>query len=199
MRTERLHEEVGRHAHAERLNTMVGEAMLEAGMAMTDLDGIAVGVGPGSYTGLRIGLSAAKGFAFALNIPIIGIGTLDILTSTLRAGTERILENDRLHPMIDARRMEVFTGPPVHATVLDERWVDALEEGERHVVFGDGADKAAAIWKGRAHVVHVEGIGPRAGAMASLAQARCAANAFDDLAYLVPLYGKEADLTRARP
>jgi len=199
VRAERTHVEEGRHAHAERLHPMVAEALREAGIAPTGLDAIAVGIGPGSYTGLRIGLSAAKGFAFALDIPIVGLGTLDILSNALREGSGFFSGTDRLHPMIDARRMEVFTGPPVHAAILDDRWVAALDPGVRHVVFGDGADKASHLWTDRTNVLHVEGMRPQARSMAMLAHQRVAARAFDAVAYLVPHYGKEAHLTRPRP
>lgn len=191
-----------RFTHAERLNTLVGEAMAEAGRSMRDIQAIAVGVGPGSYTGLRIGLSAAKGFCFALGLPIIGLSTLDILRSVLEVSDFALRATDVLHPMVDARRMEVFTNAVrrdgvatvMAPTILDAGWRDMLDPGSRHVVFGDGADKAPDLWNVE-HLVHVPDIKPYAAGMALLAADRYERSAFDDLAYLTPLYGKEANLT----
>lgn len=195
---ERDAEERDRFIHAERLNGMVDEVMKEAGLAMRELDAVAVGIGPGSYTGLRIGLSAAKGFCYALRIPIIGIGTLDTLAAAFRMTDDGRGSADLgiLHPMIDARRMEVFTGDPPRPVVLDEGWIASRDPARTHLVFGDGADKAADLWRSHPAIIHVPGIKPWARAMAPIAMARSAEKRFDDLAYLVPNYGKEARVTR---
>ncbi|MCB0792955.1 MAG: tRNA (adenosine(37)-N6)-threonylcarbamoyltransferase complex dimerization subunit type 1 TsaB [Flavobacteriales bacterium] len=198
-----------RYIHAERTNVLIQAIMDRTGLAFKDLDGVAVGVGPGSYTGLRIGLSAAKGLCYALGIPIIGIGTLDTLVAALRQRIpDPVVTEDVLWPMIDARRMEVFTSVrnasgygegPTHPQVLDEAWCAALPAGKRHVVFGDGADKAAMLWATSEHVLHLPGVRPLASMMAGIAMARWSAGQLDDLAYLVPEYGKEARPTRPRP
>ena len=190
--------------HAERLHVLAEEVMQEAGVGFAALDAVAVGIGPGSYTGLRIGLSAAKGYAHALGCPLIGVGTLEVLTAALHAtGTAQETEAVR-HPMIDARRMEVFTaafasdGRPLTAPeprVLDAEWAAGLGAA---LVFGDGADKASAFWAATAGVVHVPGVRPWARAVLGLAAQRLRAGAVDDPAYLVPLYGKEAGVTRPR-
>ncbi|MEZ4757329.1 MAG: tRNA (adenosine(37)-N6)-threonylcarbamoyltransferase complex dimerization subunit type 1 TsaB [Flavobacteriales bacterium] len=186
--------------HAERLNVFVDEVMREAGLPLSALDAVAVGTGPGSYTGLRIGLSAAKGFCYALQRPIIGIPTLAVLVAAARTRGSAL--SGTLWPMIDARRMEVFTQPyATHGTttgdvaplILDEAWAASAEQP---VVFGDGADKAAALWRSATHITHVPGIVPSARHMIGLAEQRFAAGAFDDLAYLVPAYGKAANVTQ---
>ncbi|MCB9170391.1 MAG: tRNA (adenosine(37)-N6)-threonylcarbamoyltransferase complex dimerization subunit type 1 TsaB [Flavobacteriales bacterium] len=197
-----------RYIHAERTNVLIQRVLDAADHRSVDLQGVAVGIGPGSYTGLRIGLSAAKGLCYALELPIIGIGTLDTLVAALKVTTSvQLRVNDILWPMIDARRMEVFTrsqgpsdpaGGPHHSLVLDERWCKGLTTAARHVVFGDGADKAVDLWRGRDHIIHVPGVRPVASAMAALAEDRFSRDAFDDLAYLVPTYGKEARPTRSR-
>jgi tRNA threonylcarbamoyladenosine biosynthesis protein TsaB len=198
-------EESERLTHAERLNVFIGEVLREAGAAFDELEAVAVGIGPGSYTGLRIGLSAAKGLCYALRIPIIGMGTLDILVRELLARNTELTVEDRLMPMIDARRMEVFTleangsGGRLsgsHPLVLDAAWTDALDAGRRTVVFGDGADKASGLWPGRPHVVHVPGIRPAHRGLASCADDAFERKAFSDLAYLVPDYGKPANVTQ---
>jgi tRNA threonylcarbamoyladenosine biosynthesis protein TsaB len=172
---------------------------------MKDLDAVAVGIGPGSYTGLRIGLSAAKGLCFALDIPLIGLGTLDVLGHELQCSGFVGEANDVLHPMVDARRMEVFT-KEFHAVagsvqaarpvVLDDAWCTSLAFDRRHIVFGDGADKAAELWSRHARCAHVVGIRPSVNGLATAAHRTFQRKDFADLAYLVPDYGKEANVTQ---
>jgi len=189
--------------HAEKVNVFISEVMEEAGLALRNLDAVAVGIGPGSYTGLRIGLSAAKGLCYALDKPLIGISTLQVLVSSaLRSGVPK---DAGLWPMIDARRMEVFTQPhspdgkstgPVEPLILSEEWLAAAEEAR--VVFGDGADKAIDMWKDHSTIQHVPGIRPTAGAAFVEAGRRFAEGEFDDLAYLVPEYGKAANVAQPK-
>jgi tRNA threonylcarbamoyladenosine biosynthesis protein TsaB len=185
-------------AHAEKVNVFIAEVMEETGLSLQDLDAVAVGIGPGSYTGLRIGLSAAKGLCYALDKPIIGLSTLGTLVAAARHQHGPF--NGTLWPMIDARRMEVFAQP--YSTegqaladsaplILDEAWA---MRPEVRVVFGDGADKADQVWAGHASITHLPGIRPSASFMLYGAQERYLAQRFDDLAYLVPEYGKGANL-----
>jgi len=192
-----------KHIHAEKVNIFIAEVMEEAGLSLNELDAVAVGIGPGSYTGLRIGLSAAKGLCYALDKPLIGFSTLQVLVhSALRSGVEA---DAVLWPMIDARRMEVFTQPfaadgrtlgPVTPVILSEEWV-AAAEGPR-VVFGDGADKAADLWKNGSTIRHLPGIRPTAAAAFVEVERRFAEGAFDDHAYLVPEYGKAANVAQPK-
>jgi len=192
--------------HAERLHVLVAAVIQEAGCSFGQLDAIAVGIGPGSYTGLRIGLSAAKGFAHALDKPLLGVCTLDILVAALLSESGVVVRDRIVCPMIDARRMEVFTaaysaqGRPSsapHPQVLDAEWAARQVPGT--VVCGDGADKAAALWSESPALVHVSGVRPWARALLPLAVQRLAAGDVDDTAYLVPIYGKEAGVTLPRP
>ncbi len=194
-----------RFSHAEKLNVFIEAVLNDAGKSMKDLDAVAVGMGPGSYTGLRIGLSAAKGLCFALDIPLIGLSTLDVLSYELLGAGLHIEANDMLHPMVDARRMEVFTKEldvasmslgTARPVVLDDAWYDALPTGRRHVVFGDGADKAAELWSRHAQCVHVPGVRPSVIGLAIGADRAFQQKDFADLAYLVPNYGKEANVTQ---
>ncbi len=198
-------EESERLTHAERLNVFIDEVLREAGAVFGELDAVAVGIGPGSYTGLRIGLSAAKGLCYALRIPIIGMGTLDVLVRELIAKGIDLPPAARLMPMIDARRMEVFTlladasgthAEEAHPLVLDALWAGSVPMGPPTLVFGDGADKAATFWEGFVNVVHVPGIRPAHRGLAVLADALYESKAFSDLAYLVPDYGKPANVTQ---
>ena len=193
--------ESDKHVHAEKVNVFIDEVMKEAGLPLKDLNAVAVGIGPGSYTGLRIGLSAAKGLCYALEIPVIGISTLHTLVAAARERSGAL--PGPCWPMIDARRMEVFTQGfdatgnvtgEVEAVVLDGTWA---ARNVNALVFGDGADKALELWKS-AGVAVVEGVRPHAYAMAGEAQRRSAAGEFDDLAYLVPAYGKAANVTQPR-
>jgi len=205
-------------AHAEKVNVFIAEVMEEVGLSLKDLDAVAVGIGPGSYTGLRIGLSVAKGLCYALDKPIIGLSTLGTLLSAVRQqhGT---LEGT-LWPMIDARRMEVFAQPfdtdgkPLAdpaPLILDEAWAqpstvipsEAKEQPLNpptylRVVFGDGADKATELWAARPHLHYLPGVRPSAAAMLPVAAERYNSGSFDDLAYLVPEYGKEANVGKAK-
>jgi tRNA threonylcarbamoyladenosine biosynthesis protein TsaB len=189
-------------AHAEKVNVFIAEVMGEAGLTLKDLDAVAVGIGPGSYTGLRIGLSAAKGLCYALDKPIIGLSTLGTLVAAARMQYADLMGS--LWPMIDARRMEVFAqsysadGQPTADAaplILDEAWAGLPDP---RVVFGDGADKAAQLWAGKATITHLPGIRPSAFFMLTAAQERYQAQRFDDLAYLVPEYGKGANLGKAK-
>lgn len=185
-----------KHIHAEKVNVFIDEVLREAGIAMSDLNAVAVGIGPGSYTGLRIGLSAAKGLCFALRIPIIGIGTLETLVN---ASGQR---DGALFPMIDARRMEVFTqrfadgvAGEEFPLVLDEAWSERIGAC---TVFGDGADKAESLWAKHAAITHLSDIRPHARDMIALAEQRLLEGRTDDMAYLVPRYGKEANVTQPK-
>ncbi|MEX1132317.1 MAG: tRNA (adenosine(37)-N6)-threonylcarbamoyltransferase complex dimerization subunit type 1 TsaB [Flavobacteriales bacterium] len=189
-------------AHAEKVNVFIAEVMEEAGLSLKDLDAVAVGIGPGSYTGLRIGLSAAKGLCYALDKPIIGQSTLATLVKSARVAHGPL--EGTLWPMIDARRMEVFAQPfdvdgnslaDSAPLILDETWA-ALPEPR--VVFGDGADKAAVLWADRPSILNLIGIRPSAAAMLPEANARYRAQRFDDLAYLVPEYGKAANVGKPK-
>lgn len=193
--------ESDKHVHAEKVNVFVAEVLDEAGLTLADLDAVAVGIGPGSYTGLRIGLSAAKGLCFALDIPIIGIGTLTTLMSAAKVSS---VTEAMCWPMIDARRMEVFTQPfDLHGNataapaplVIGPEWTHG---GIAAVVFGDGADKAAEVWSVMSSVEHLPGVRPHASAMATEAMRRFERADFDDLAYLVPEYGKAANVTQPK-
>lgn len=193
-------------SHAERLNVFVAEVMQDGGHKLEDLDAVAVGTGPGSYTGLRIGLSAAKGLCFALDKPLIGMGTLEVLVAEMLAAGPPA-EGTVLMPMVDARRMEVYTRPfspagePGGATaplVLDMAWCEARKAGGPTVVFGDGADKAAQLWQAAPWIEHQRGIRPGVNGVARCAHRHFLLGRFSDLAYLVPEYGKPANVAQQR-
>ncbi len=192
-------------SHAEKLNVFIAEVMKEAGRSLDELDAVAVGIGPGSYTGLRIGLSAAKGLCFALDKPLIGMGTLDVLLAEFMYAERKVETNDTLVPMVDARRMEVYARTfgsdmePIDSTaplILDSAWCEA--RAARTFVFGDGADKATELWSRSPMIAHVPGIRPAVHGLARCAAEHFAQGRFSDLAYLVPEYGKPANVAQSR-
>jgi tRNA threonylcarbamoyladenosine biosynthesis protein TsaB len=197
-------EDVGaRLTHAEHLNVFIEGVMKQAGRSLKELEAVAVGIGPGSYTGLRIGLSAAKGLCFALDAPLIGMGTLDVLLAEFMHEKRVLQPGDTVVPMVDARRMEVYARTYGHdlrprsnaaPLVLDAGWCMAMTG--RTFVFGDGADKATALWDPSPTIAHVPGIRPAVHGLARCAAEHFAKGAFSDLAYLVPEYGKPANVAR---
>lgn len=192
-----------RYSHAERLNVFVKEVLAEAGRDLSALEAVAVGIGPGSYTGLRIGLSAAKGFVFALDIPLIALSSLVVLEHEVMAVIGRSASTPQLHPMIDARRMEVFTRSAaepeaISSLILGDDWCAGLEMGTANVVFGDGADKAAELWSRYAHIQHLPGVKPSVRGLCVAATLAHQAGMFADAASLTPNYAKEANVTKAK-
>lgn len=193
--------------HATLLSQYVKEMLDYARSRELKLDAVAVSIGPGSYTGLRIGLSEAKGLAFGLNIPLIGVNTLQLMTvSTM---FNHFIEEDKVLyvPMIDARRMEVYTAaysPALEAVlepqamILDEHsFGNLLEQGYTLVMMGNGSGKARQVLT-RDGVQFIDGIKPVAVDMMALAEKAWREQDFIDVAYSTPLYLKEFQATKPK-
>lgn len=171
------------------------------------LDAVAVSIGPGSYTGLRIGLSEAKGLAYALDIPLIAVPTLELLATRVMFSTLDIDPDTIFVPMIDARRMEVYTAAYDFALnelmspqplILDENsYADLIATGRQLLLFGNGSAKAAEVVKAP-NVNIVEGVDPLAVDMIALAERAYAERKFVDLAYSVPVYLKDFVATKPK-
>lgn len=171
------------------------------------LDAVAVSMGPGSYTGLRIGLSEAKGLCYALDIPLIGVNTLELMATRVMFSTDSVDPDSILVPMIDARRMEVYTAAydfglaeliTPQPLILDENaYADILASGRPVLFFGDGMEKSKAVIKAD-NAVFVEGVDPLAVDMIALAERNFARREFLDTAYSVPLYLKDFQATKPR-
>jgi tRNA threonylcarbamoyladenosine biosynthesis protein TsaB len=192
-------------SHAARLTVFIEEIMHEQGLHMKDLDAIAIGKGPGSYTGLRIGVSTAKGLCYGAKIPLIALGTLKILfnqaVAKLASETNSLNNsgNILLCPMIDARRMEVFTCmyslageemQPVSATIIEPVTFSGFLSDNRIFFFGSGMDKCRDILA-HPNAHFVDDIKPRASALASSAEQLFKDKSFENLAYFEPFYLKE--------
>jgi len=183
----RLHTEGSNHAAL--LPVFIQELLTEGQQNGWKADAVAVSIGPGSYTGLRIGLSTAKGLCYGWNIPLIPIPTLDILCQVA------ILQHPDIQgtmlPMLDARRMEVYTTlhqQIISQVVLDTDW---LPQDEVFSYFGDGAAKCQSVLQGdRFHFI--DGILPLASAMGSAyMQHHYPSIGEKELAYYTPYYLKE--------
>ncbi len=183
--------------HAERLGSFVDEALSFTDNHGIPFDAVAVSCGPGSYTGLRIGVSMAKGICYGRGLKLLGVPTLEILCVPVLL-REMVDENALLCPMLDARRMEVYAQifdralhevRPIHADVVEadtyKEWLDKAPV----YFFGDGAKKCKeVITHPNAHFI--DDIEPLAKNMMPLAERRMAEQKFEDVAYFVPFYLK---------
>lgn len=184
------------YSHAEKLHVFIEEVLKEANLQFKDLDAIAVGQGPGSYTGLRIGVSAAKGLAFALGIPLMAIDTLAVLAAQANISDGLIV------PVLDARRMEVYSAVfdsglqkirEVQAEIITEDSFAGLE-GTIYFV-GDCLDKCKTVLN-RSNFVFLDTIiYPSAKEMAALSNFKYKKNDTVDVAYFEPFYLKDFMVT----
>lgn len=189
-------------AHASRLAPLIEQVAASSGIDFKKLDGIAVTSGPGSYTGLRIGTSTAKGLCYGLDIPLITVGTLELMAFQ-ESGVNTA--NALLCPMIDARRMEVYclvTDPglrmiePVSARVVDEATFAELLNDNQVLFFGNGAAKCRSVIK-HINAIFLDDVVPLARSLGEIAQKKFAANEFEDLIGFKPFYLKEFVAKRA--
>ena len=180
------------YIHGEYLTLFIQEVLDKSHKTLKDLNAISVSIGPGSYTGLRIGLAVAKGLCYGLNIPIISIETLD---SLLEIGNQKYL-SDTLCAVIDARRMEVYSKikspqgkvlSDASATIVED---DTFSFCEPFICFGDGAQKLLELWSDRSITIDKD-IKLSASGQVQLAIEKYRNEVFDDLAYLKPMYLKE--------
>lgn len=185
------------YTHSENLTVFVQQLLEEAGFSFADLDAIAVSKGPGSYTGLRIGVSAAKGFCFALDKPLIAINTLEGMAAAVK-GTET--GHEVLCPMLDARRMEVYCAfydrdgnevRPTSAEIITETSFSDILSGNRVIFFGDGAAKCKPMLQSNPNAIFLDEIYPSAQFLVNAAEMKFRSMAFEDVAYFEPYYLKD--------
>lgn len=195
--------------HATRLTLLIAEVLQEAGLGFKDLTAVAVSKGPGSYTGLRIGVSTAKGLCYATDLPLIGIDTLAGMAEGFTGLHPELLGEDTyLCPMIDARRMEVYLATydvalrpirPVSARVVDAQSFNILETSQRIVLFGSGADKLETLFSDNDQVNVIPGFLNSARFLSHQAFQAFQAGDFVDVAYFEPHYLKEFVATTTTP
>ena len=196
------HEDYEGHNHAQVLSKFLNSILSYATTREIRIDAIAVSIGPGSYTGLRIGLSEAKGLCFGLDVPLIGISTLKLLTVAVMF--RHFFDEDTLFaPMIDARRKEVYTAVydlalneimPPQPLILNENSYSEYLASHKIVFFGNGSDKAREIITSQ-NAVFIEGIKPVAIDMLALSEKAIRERDYIDVAYSTPLYLKEYQTT----
>jgi tRNA threonylcarbamoyladenosine biosynthesis protein TsaB len=186
-------------SHAELLTVFIEELMAENSFKLNQLDAVAVSKGPGSYTGLRIGVSVAKGLCYGLDIPLIAVNSLEIMgTYAAKHFSQGADKSTLFCPMIDARRMEVYTAlydsqgkeiKPVSAEIIDEHFLADYLNNSKILFFGNGAEKC------KTQITHPNAIfkGPEktsAQFMHKLTEAKCNKKEFENVAYFEPYYLK---------
>lgn len=196
-----LKEQMASNIHAGSLTLFIKEVMDQAGLQFSDLDAVAVSKGPGSYTGLRIGVSTAKGLCFAMDKPLIAVDTLQMMASGFLAQQEHY--NGLTCAMIDARRMEVFTAVfdgdlnytrLTEAKIVDEHsFAEELAAGKVTFI-GDGALKCAAVIQ-HPNALFLDQNFNSAANMSKLAYEVYGKSQFEDIAYFEPFYLKDFVLT----
>ncbi|QNM85345.1 tRNA (adenosine(37)-N6)-threonylcarbamoyltransferase complex dimerization subunit type 1 TsaB [Polaribacter pectinis] len=183
----------GNYSHAEVLHPFIVDILSEAKITTQEIDAVAVSKGPGSYTGLRIGVSAAKGLCFAFNKPLISLDTLKSLANAIS------VENGLIVPMLDARRMEVYSAVfdidyqqkrEIQAEIIDNNsFSEELSKGKVYFL-GDGAEKCKETITNQ-NAIFVDGKFPSAKEMASLSNEKYKKNDIEDVAYFEPFYLKD--------
>lgn len=185
------------YSHAEKLHVFIDEVIKECKVDIKEINAVAVSKGPGSYTGLRIGVSAAKGLCYALNLPLIAIDTLEILAS-------KVHQNDGLIvPMLDARRMEVYSAVfNQEKKIVSETKAEILDENsyahvnEKIYFLGDCQEKCKTVLTKSNFQFLPEIIFPSANEMSELSFQKFIAKEFEDVAYFEPFYLKDFLLTK---
>ena len=189
-------------SHSENLHVFIEQVLKESNLQPKAIKAIAISAGPGSYTGLRIGVATAKGLCYGWDIPLIALPTLRILAEQV---TYEFTDIEYIIPMIDARRMEVFTAVYSHdfspilgeqAEILTESTFDTYLNKGKTIFLGDGITKFQAICKHK-NAYFWENKFPSAKQMGHLALEKYQAQAFEDIAYFEPFYLKEVYLVKS--
>lgn len=189
------------YSHSENLHVFIKEILKEASFSFNDIDAIAVSKGPGSYTGLRIGVSSAKGLCFSLDKPLISIPTLESLARQLKVDDGYIL------PLLDARRMEVYSAVfnknydvirETKAEIINENSFSEFLEKDKVYFIGSGAEKCKNIISHPNAVFSNISHAPSAKEMVKLTEKKFKINDFEDVAYFEPYYLKDFVTTKSK-
>ncbi|RBW59263.1 tRNA (adenosine(37)-N6)-threonylcarbamoyltransferase complex dimerization subunit type 1 TsaB [Tenacibaculum sp. E3R01] len=183
----------GNYSHAEKLHPFIQDVLNEASISIDEIDAVAVSKGPGSYTGLRIGVSATKGLCFSFDVPLIAIDTLKSLSMNAN------IDEGLIVPMIDARRMEVYSAiydknynqvREIRAEIIDENSFEELLTDNKVYFLGDGSEKCKNIITHR-NAIFIDEKFPSAKEMALLSFEKHKKNDIEDVAYFEPFYLKD--------
>lgn len=197
----------GDYSHSENLTLFIQDVCLQANIKLSDIDAIAVSKGPGSYTGLRIGVSTAKGLCYSLNKPLIAIHTLQHLALSVSEKFRSHPKYDQntsattlFCPMLDARRMEVYCAiydssnkeiVPTAAEIIDEHSFTELFRSHRLIFFGNGACKCKNVLSINTNAVFIDDVTLSSTNMISLSERAFSNKKFEDIAYFEPFYLKD--------
>lgn len=195
-------EQNGDYSHAENLTLFIEDVLKQADIKLSAVDAIAVSKGPGSYTGLRIGVSTAKGLCYSLNKPLIAISTLQHISLSVSEDSKYKGSDLKSHfcPMLDARRMEVYCAMfdslnneirPITAEIVDEHSFSDLLNNQVIYFFGDGAAKCKNVLSANKNAIFIDDIFPSAKNMISLSEQAFVNKEFEDVAYFEPFYLKD--------
>lgn len=199
-KVEQLLETNTQNSHSEKITLLCNEVLDKQKLSFNDLDGIAVSKGPGSYTGLRIGVSTAKGLCYGLDIPLISISTLLAMAHGIKSVIIDADENTLFCPMIDARRMEVYTSlftinlkeiKPTTAKIIDSDSFSDYLANKRIIFGGDGALKCKDLLNHHPNAVFLDDFNTSAAYLSNLAEEKFNAGEFEDTAYFEPYYLKD--------
>ncbi len=188
-----------KNAHATNISIFIDQVVNESGISFSQLDTIAVSKGPGSYTGLRIGVSTAKGLCYSIDKPLIGINTLQAMAYGM-AKSHSPEKAVLLCPMIDARRMEVYSALfDLHSNELRETRAEIIDKDSfsdfidkyKLVFFGDGAGKCREVLGHHPNSIFIDGFNPSADHIIELADKKFRKGEFENVAYFEPFYLKD--------
>lgn len=202
-----IKEEGGSYSHAEKLTPFIEAVLQEANMSLKEIDAIAVSKGPGSYTGLRIGTSTAKGLCYALNIPLISVSTLQAMAKKVSESLNNPSKNTLLCPMIDARRMEVYTAlyntqnevvDSITAKIITPTSFQEYTQENSILYFGDGAKKCNELLKANEQLSYMDEGFPSASYINKIGHEKFLNQVFEDVAYYEPYYLKDFIATTAK-
>ncbi len=191
-------------SHSSLLPAIIETTLEGVSLSKANIDAVAISEGPGSYTGLRIGASIAKGLCYSLELPLIALNTLEVMAAEVNVFNKH---KALLCPMIDARRMEVYAcvisaeGKVVEDTaphIIDEMSFSSFLKEKEVWFFGNGSDKCKDVFGANKNAVFVSGIVPSAKSMGELAHQQFQSGSFRDLAYFEPFYLKEFRATKPK-
>lgn len=194
-----IKEAIRTRSHVSELAVFINELLKENNLTVKNIDAVAVSKGPGSYTGLRIGVASAKGICYAANKPLISINTLQSMCASFIQNNP-FSEGDLFCPMIDARRMEVYCAlfnaqlnfvEPTAAVILENDFLQKHLHKNKIYFFGDGAEKLKPLLANNNNAVFIDDFFPTSKGMIALAEKKYANNDFENTAYFEPFYLKD--------